>query len=126
MNIKQSGVLYFQFMRIVILFFRQFSFVVANDCECEVEGWSNWSGPDATCGSAIETRQRVCKTPGGWALELLKCNAEHVLLTTKYQDRNAVLPACRKLSLNVKLCQVIFSLLRNDVLLINNLILNNL
>ena len=94
MNTKQSGVLYFQFMRIVILLFRQFNFVVANDCECEVEGWSYWSGADATCGTAIETRQRVCSTPNAWTLGLT-CNAEHETHNTKYQARNAVLPACR-------------------------------
>ena len=29
--------------------------------------------------------KRVCKTPGGWTLGLT-CNAEHVLLTTKYES----------------------------------------
>ena len=105
MNIKQSGVLYFQFMRIVILLFRQFNFVVANDCECEVEGWSNWSDPDATCGTALKTRRRVCSSFNGLTLGLTCREKGHY---TRQEFESVVLTDCRKLSMNVKFCQVIF------------------
>ena len=87
-------------MRILILLFRQFYFVVANDCECEVEPWSQWSVAYATCGSTHKTRQRVCSTVNGWALGL-SCHTQDETTKTEYEA--VVLPACRKFSLNIKL-----------------------
>ena len=98
-DIKKSGVLHFEFMRILILLFRQFYFVVANDCECEVEPWSGWSAPDATCGPAKRTRQRVCSTIDGWTLGFSCYNKDH---WTRDEYKSIVLPACRKFSLYIK------------------------
>ena len=94
-------------MRIVILLFRQLNFVVANyDCElCEVQPWNDWSGTDSTCGSAIQTRRRVCSSPDGWTLGLT-CNDKD--RKTIPDSRDVVLPACRKLNLNVKLLKIIY------------------
>ena len=64
MDIKWSVVLYFEFMRIIILLFRQFKFVVANDCGQE-DGIVTWEKDsksrcrDATHG--YETYSLVCK-----------------------------------------------------------------
>ena len=84
--------MYFEFMRIVILLFRLLNFVVANDCECEVQPWNDWSGTHSTCGSAIETRRRVCSTPNGFTLGLTCHEADQ---RQKYDSRDVVLPACR-------------------------------
>ena len=92
MNIKQSGVLHFEFMRIVLLLFWQFNFVVVDGCECEVEPWNDWSGTDSTCGSAMERRQRVCSRTDGWTLGLTCHAKDH---HTIYDSRDVVLPACR-------------------------------
>lgn len=99
MDKKQSDVLHFKFMRIVILLFRQFNFVVTNDCECEVQPWNDWSGPDSTCGSAIEGRQRVCSTISGWKLGL-GCNEEGYM---RNEYRSKMLAPCRKLFFKFKI-----------------------
>ena len=80
-------------MRILILLFRQFYIVVANDCECEVEPWSNWYRLDATCGSAMERRERVCSTCDGWTF-CMKCIDEDNRI--KYEYKPVDLPSCRK------------------------------
>ena len=82
-------------MRILILLFRQFYFVVANDCECEVEPWSNWYGQDVTCGSTQKMRQRVCSTPDGWTLGLTCTSKDE---NTKSEYKSVELPDCRKSS----------------------------
>ena len=100
-DIIKSGVLHFEFMKILILLFRQFYFVAANDCECEVEPWSQWSGTwSATCGTAYKTRQRVCSTTDGWTLGLSCHSKDH---RTRDEYKSVVLPACRKFSLYIKL-----------------------
>ena len=96
--------MYFEFMRIVLLLFQQFYVVVADFCECEVEPWNEWSA-DATCGPAMERRQRVCSYFSGWSLGL-SCNEKDESI--RQDSRPVELSACRKLSLNVRLMKIIF------------------
>ena len=97
--------MYFEFMRIVILLFQQFYVAVADNCECEVEPWNEWSVADATCGPAMQRRQRVCSSVDGWTLGLTCHVDDHII---KYDSRDVVLPACRKLNLDVKLLKKLF------------------
>ena len=92
-------------MRIVILLFRQLNFVVVNACECEVEPWNEWSVTDATCGPAMERRERVCSSCYSWNL-CMTCNDEDN--RRKYESRSVVLAPCRKLNLDVKLLKITF------------------
>ena len=92
-------------MRIVILLFQHFYVVVADNCECEVLPWNEWSVADATCGPAMVGRRRVCSTFDAWKLGLACIEADE---RQQEEYKPVELSACRKLSLNVKLIQVVF------------------
>ena len=81
-------------MNVVYFYFVNFlTLTVANDCECEVKPWGDWSSCSATCGSARKTRERICSTKDGWTLGLT-CNSADKL--TKYDHQICSLENCRE------------------------------
>jgi len=63
-------------MNVVYFFISHFFMItVANDCECEVEPWSNWGPCSSTCGTSSKKRERICSSCNGWTL-CMTCNDE--------------------------------------------------
>ena len=96
------NVVYFYFLNILML-------TVANDCECEVEPWTEWSGCSSTCGYSERTRKRVCSSCNGWTL-CATCNDEDAKKWNafKTQYKNCDTDPCRKLFYLSCLCICLF------------------
>ena len=84
------NIVYFYF----ICFVNFLTFTVANDCECVVEPWGDWSDCSVTCGSGTKKRKRICSTKDGWTLGLT-CNSADA--STKYDLQTCSLENCREL-----------------------------